>query len=101
MIMTTPKQNKINTYPAEITRIVYASIHNEESLRDVNRRTEVYKDSIITDHQFDKVCKIQCWTQPVAKLLISLAFGLKFQKYFLESILRLYESLSLIWIFLA
>ena len=50
------KQIEVSQQIAEISRIAYASVHNEELLKDVNRCIELYKDNIITKEQLVQVC---------------------------------------------
>ena len=54
--MDTAKQIETTTFASELTRIAYASVHNEELLKDVNRCIELYKGNIITKDQLVEVC---------------------------------------------
>ena len=55
--MSTARQNKIDTYAAELTNIAHVSIHQEELLKGIIKCIELYKDRIITKQQLDKEYK--------------------------------------------
>ena len=55
--MTTARQNKIDTYAAELTNIAHVSIHQEELLKGIIKCIELYKDRILTKKQLDKEYK--------------------------------------------
>ena len=54
IIMSTPKQNKIDTYAAELTNIAHVSIHQEELLKGIIKCIDLYKDRITTKQQLNK-----------------------------------------------
>ena len=51
------RQNNINTYACEFSRVAFASVHDEILLEDINRCIQMYKDSIVTKQQLNKVYK--------------------------------------------
>ena len=55
--MSTARQNKIDTYAAELTNIAHVSIHQEELLKGIIKCIELYKDRIITKQQLNKEYK--------------------------------------------
>ena len=55
--MSTAKQNKIDTYAAELTNIAHVSIHHEELLKGIIKCIELYEDRIITKQQLNKEYK--------------------------------------------
>ena len=55
--MSTARQNKIDTYAAELTNIAHVSIHQEELLKGIIKCIELYKERIITKKQLDKEYK--------------------------------------------
>ena len=55
--MGAARQNKIDTYAAELTNIAHVSIHQEDLLKGIIKCIELYKDRIITKQQLDKEYK--------------------------------------------